>query len=303
MSTTAPRDVFTSVSPRFAAAKNVGADHAARRRRRAACAATRRRTARRASSSVRRALDVGREVAIDQERIARDDPLEHVARDVRHPLADAPEADDAERQFGRPAQRARRQVVPLAVADVVVVARRRCAATRAPAPAHASRLRRRRSPASSRPRRRAPCRRRRRRCRSRRRSGSRCRVRAAPQRRAAVIGAYCSRMPTQPRAASITCASWSALRDFEFEAGARRRFRARGRGPGNRDRRTGFAWQERRTAARAPQRRDGERYAASRYRASSAGRPDTPLGMRTEAAAARSHRIRIRAARARSSRG
>ena len=81
--------------------------------------------------------------------------LHDVARNMRHPLADAAEPDDAERHLARAAQRARRQVMPAAGADVVVVARRRCAARRAPARARASRLRRRRSRASWRPRRRA----------------------------------------------------------------------------------------------------------------------------------------------------
>ena len=50
------------------------------------------------------ALDVGRKVAVDEIGIAGDDPLENVARDVRHALADAPEAHDAERHLACAAQ-------------------------------------------------------------------------------------------------------------------------------------------------------------------------------------------------------
>ena len=66
-------------------------------------------------------LDVGGEVAVDDVGVAGDDALEHVAADVRHPLADPPQPDDAERHVGRAAQLARRLVVPPAGADVAVV--------------------------------------------------------------------------------------------------------------------------------------------------------------------------------------
>ncbi len=67
------------------------------------------------------ALDVGREVAVDEIRVVGNDLLEHVARDVRHPLADAPQAHDAQHQPGRAAHRSRRHEVPLARVDIAVV--------------------------------------------------------------------------------------------------------------------------------------------------------------------------------------
>jgi hypothetical protein len=50
-----------------------------------------------------------------------DDALEHVARNVRHALADTAQANDAERQFGGAAHRSGRHEVPLAGADMAVV--------------------------------------------------------------------------------------------------------------------------------------------------------------------------------------
>jgi hypothetical protein len=69
----------------------------------------------------RRALDVGREVAVDQIRIAGNDAAEHIARNVRHPLSDPAQSDDAQRHVAGAAQLARRQVVPFAGMDVAMV--------------------------------------------------------------------------------------------------------------------------------------------------------------------------------------
>ena len=100
-------------------------------------------------------LDVGRKVAVDEVRIAGDHALEDVARDVRHPLADASQPDDAQRHLARAAERPRRQVMPAARHECRGDRRRRCGSAPAPAPARASRLRRCRSPANWPPRRRA----------------------------------------------------------------------------------------------------------------------------------------------------
>jgi hypothetical protein len=67
------------------------------------------------------ALDVGREVAVDEVRIASDDGAENVARDVRHALADAPETEDAERELGGPREAAGAGVVPATGLDLAVV--------------------------------------------------------------------------------------------------------------------------------------------------------------------------------------
>ena len=134
------------------------------------------------SVSERDALDVGGEVAVDQVGVVGDDALEDVARHVRHPLADAPEADDAERELRGAAQRRPTTGSATCRRRCRGRRRRRCASTRAPAPAHAWRPRRRRSRASWPPTRRGartrPCRP----CRSPRRCGSRCRGRAARRR-------------------------------------------------------------------------------------------------------------------------
>ena len=67
------------------------------------------------------ALDIRREVAVDDVRIARDHASEYVAADVGHPLPDPPEPDDAQCERGRAADPAGREVVPPAGADVAVV--------------------------------------------------------------------------------------------------------------------------------------------------------------------------------------
>ena len=102
-STTAPRAVLTRYAPGFIAPKHVGVDHAARlgverhvQRDDVALA----RTARRGCA---RSTYAGK-VAVDEVGIAGDDALEHVARDVRHPLADAAQADDAERHVATAAR-------------------------------------------------------------------------------------------------------------------------------------------------------------------------------------------------------
>ena len=67
------------------------------------------------------ALDVRGKVAVDDVGIAGDDAPEHVATDVRHPLADPAQADDAERHVADPAERSGRKVVPFRRVDVAMV--------------------------------------------------------------------------------------------------------------------------------------------------------------------------------------
>jgi hypothetical protein len=66
-------------------------------------------------------LDVCGEIAVDNVRIARDYPLEHIAADMRHALADSPEPDDAQRHVAGAAQFPRRKVMPLPRIDVAMV--------------------------------------------------------------------------------------------------------------------------------------------------------------------------------------
>ena len=106
---------------------------------------------------LRDAPHVGGKVAVDDVRVAGDHAAEDVARDVRHALADAPEAEDAEGELGRARKPAGRGVVPLPGADVAVVATAGGAPARAPSRARASRPRPRRSRANWRPRRRSFC--------------------------------------------------------------------------------------------------------------------------------------------------
>ncbi len=165
------------------------------------------------------ALDVSRKIAVDEVGIAGDDAVEHVAADVRHPLADTAQPHDAERHVARAAQRSRREVVPLAGVDVAVVgddvAHQR----------EGERKRMRRDLADAVVRRigdpdAVP------------RAGlgvdgieagadaaddARRSASAATTR--SVIGAYCSRMPSQSRAASMTAVLGLCLRDHEVDAG------------------------------------------------------------------------------------
>ena len=68
-----------------------------------------------------RAFDIGGKIAVDDVRIIGDDALEHVARNVRHALADTAQTDDAQHQLGWTTHRSRRHEVPLAGVDVGVV--------------------------------------------------------------------------------------------------------------------------------------------------------------------------------------
>ena len=72
------------------------------------------------SARLRRSTKAGKSPSM-MYGIAGDDALEHVAADVRHPLADAPEADDAERHVADAAQGPGRQVMPLPRVDVAMV--------------------------------------------------------------------------------------------------------------------------------------------------------------------------------------
>ena len=67
------------------------------------------------------ALDIGGKIAIDEIWIAGEHALEDIARDVRHPLADATEADDAQRHLTGALELSGRQVMPLTRANVAMV--------------------------------------------------------------------------------------------------------------------------------------------------------------------------------------
>ena len=75
----------------------------------------------RTASASERALDVRREVAVDDYGSQATTRLNTLRADVRHALADAAEADDAEGHVADPPQLARRQVMPLAGMDVAVI--------------------------------------------------------------------------------------------------------------------------------------------------------------------------------------
>src|SRR5688572_25309568 len=67
--------------------------------------------------------DVGGEVAVDEVGVAGDHCAEDVARDVRHALADAAEAEDAEREVRGPHEPPGRSVVPASRAHLAVESR------------------------------------------------------------------------------------------------------------------------------------------------------------------------------------
>ena len=66
-------------------------------------------------------LDVRGKIPVDDVGIAGENAVEHVAADMRHPLSDPTEADDAERHVADPTHRTGRQVMPFACVDVAMV--------------------------------------------------------------------------------------------------------------------------------------------------------------------------------------